>query len=90
MRFTRVELVFVAFGAALGALVALVYKAGGGLAPSAGFPPFILVLLGLGLTEIVAGLSLGRSPGALVAMPARLLAFFLGVGVLALLMGGLG
>jgi hypothetical protein len=89
MRFTRVELVFVAFGAALGALIALVYKAGG-LAPSAGFPPFILVLLGLGLTEIVAGLSLGRSPGALVAMPARLLAFFLGVGVLALLMGGLG
>lgn len=89
MRFTRVELVFVAFGAALGALVALVYRAGG-LAPSASFPPFILVLLGLGLTEIVAGLSLGRSPGALVAMPARLLAFFLGVGVLALLMGGLG
>lgn len=89
MRFSRVELVFIAFGVALGALVALVSKAGW-LAPSASFPPFILVLLGLGLTEIAAGLSLGRSPGALVAMPARLLAFFLGVGVLALLMGGLG
>ena len=89
MRFSRVELVFVPFGAALGALVALVFKAGW-LAPSASFPPFILVLLGLGLTEIAAGLALGRSPGALVAMPARLLAFFLGVGVLALLMGGLG
>jgi hypothetical protein len=89
MRFTRVELVFVAFGAALGLLVALVFNAGW-LAPSAAFPPFIVVLLGLGLSEIAAGLVLARSPGALVGMPARLLAFFLGVGVLALLMGGLG
>lgn len=89
MRFTRVELVFVAFGALLGLLVALVFKAGW-LAPSAAFPPFIFVLLGLGLSEIVAGLALGRSPGALVGMPARLLAFVLGVGLLALLMGGLG
>lgn len=89
MRFTRAEFVFIAFGAVLGLLVALVFKAGW-LAPSAAFPPFIVVLLGLGLSEIVAGLVLGRSPGALVGMPARLLAFVLGVGVLALLMGGLG
>ena len=89
MRFTRVEFVLVAFGAVLGVLVALVFKAGW-ITPSAAFPPFVLVLLGLGLSEIVAGFALARSPGTLVGMPARLLAFFLGVGVLALLMGGLG
>jgi hypothetical protein len=50
----------------------------------------MLVLLGLGLGEIAAGFALARSPGTLVGMPARLLAFVLGVGVLALLMGGLG
>jgi len=88
MRFTRAELVFVAFGAGLGAIVSAVVKAGW-IAPSATFPPFILVLLGLGLSEIIAGFALGRSPGALVGMPARMLAFLIGVGVLALLMGGL-
>jgi hypothetical protein len=89
MRFTRAELAFVAFGAALGAIVAGVFKAGW-IAPSASFPPFILVLLGLGLSEIVAGFAFGRAPGSLVGMPARMLAFLIGVGVLALLMGGLG
>lgn len=89
MRFTRVELVFVAFGASLGAIVAGLVKAGW-ITPSASFPPFVIVLLGLGLSEIVAGFALGRSPGSLIAMPARMLAFLIGVGVLALLMGGLG
>ena len=89
MRFTRVELVFVAYGAALGAIVAGVFKAGW-IAPSATFPPFVLVLLSLGLSEIVAGFAFGRPPGSLVGMPARMLAFLIGVGVLALLMGGLG
>ncbi|MDP3408930.1 hypothetical protein [Bosea sp. (in: a-proteobacteria)] len=89
MRFSRVELVFVAFGASLGALVAAVTGAGW-IAPSASFPPFLLVLLGLGLSEILAGFALGRPPGALVRMPARMLAFGAGIGVLALLMGGLG
>lgn len=89
MRFTRVELLFVAFGALLGLLVALVFKAGW-IARSVAFPPFIFVLLGLGLGEIAAGFALARSPGALVGMPARMLAFVLGVGMLALLMGGLG
>ncbi len=89
MRFTRVELLFVAFGVSLGAIVAGLFKAGW-IVPSATFPPFVLVLLALGVTEIVAGFALGRSPGALVRMPARMLAFFLGVGVLALMMGGLG
>ncbi|KPF65867.1 hypothetical protein IP69_16880 [Bosea sp. AAP35] len=88
MRLSRVELVFVAFGAALGAIVAGVFKAGW-IAPSATFPPFILVLLALGLSEIAAGFALGCPPGSLVRMPARMLAFLIGVGVLALLMGGL-
>lgn len=88
MRFTRAELVFVAFGAALGAIVSAVFKAGW-IAPSASFPPFILVLLGLGLSEIAAGFAFGRPPGSLIGMPARMLAFLIGVGVLALLMGGL-
>lgn len=88
MRFSRVELVFVAFGAGLGAIVAGVFKAGW-IAPSASFPPFVIVLLSLGLSEIVAGFALARSPGSLIGMPARMLAFLIGVGVLALLMGGL-
>lgn len=89
MRFSRAELAFVAFGAALGAIVSAIVKAGW-MTPSASFPPFVIVLLGLGLSEVVAGFALGRSPGALIGMPARMLAFLLGVGVLALLMGGLG
>jgi len=89
MRFTRAELVFIVLGAGLGAIVSAVVTAGW-IAPSATFPPFVLVLLGLGLSEVVAGFALGRSPGSLIGMPARLLAFVLGVGVLALLMGGLG
>ena len=88
MRFTRVELVFVAFGATLGAIVAGVFKVGW-IAPSATFPPFILVLLGLGLSEIVAGFAFGRPPGSLVRMPARVAAFALGVGVLLLITGRL-
>ncbi|KRE17914.1 hypothetical protein ASE63_01605 [Bosea sp. Root381] len=88
MRFTRAELVFIALGAGLGAIVSAAVTAGW-IAPSASFPPFVLVLLGLGLSEILAGFALGRSPGSLIAMPARILAFALGVGVLALLQGGL-
>ncbi|AMJ59069.1 hypothetical protein [Bosea sp. PAMC 26642] len=88
MRFSRVELVFIAFGAGLGAVVAYLSKAGL-VATSQAFPPFVFVLLGLGLAEIVAGLALRSPPGSLIAMPARLLAFAIGVGVLALLAGGL-
>jgi hypothetical protein len=88
MRFTRVELVFIAFGAGLGAVVGYLSKAGL-VAASQTFPPFVFVLLGLGLTELVAGLATRSPPGTLIAMPARLLAFAIGVGVLMLLTGGL-
>jgi hypothetical protein len=89
MRLTRVELLFVALGAGLGAIVSAALEAGW-IAPSASFPPFVLVLLGLGLSEIVAGFAMGRSPGSLIGMPARIAAFALGIGVLMLLRGGLG
>lgn len=88
MRLSRVELVFIATGAVLGAIAAYVLKAGW-VAPAAGFPPFIWVLLGLGLIELLGGLATGSPPGGLVGMPARFLAFVVGVGVLVLINGGL-
>lgn len=89
MRFTRVELVFIAFGAALGALVHYLSRAGL-VAASATFPPFVFVLIGLGLVEIVGALAFRGPPGSLVRMPARLAAFAVGIAVLVLLTGGLG
>ncbi len=87
-RFSRVEFLFIAAGAGLGLLVALAGQAGW-LSASAAFPHYLFVLIGLGLIEVLAGLALRLPPGALVAMPARLLAFVAGVGVLALVAGGL-
>lgn len=89
MRFTRVEFVFIALGAALGAIVAFAAKAGW-VGASSPLPPFVLVLLGLGAVELGVGLATKSSPGSLIGMPARMLAFVVGVGVLALLNGGLG
>lgn len=88
MRFSRGELLFLAAGAALGALVALVAEAGW-LSGSAALPRYLFVLIGLGLIEIVGGALTGRPPGALIGMPARILAFVLGLGVLALVTGGI-
>lgn len=88
MRFSRIEILFVILGGALGAIVAFVFKAGL-VAASASFPPFIFVLLGLGVIELLAGLATRASPGALVGMPARMIAFVVGVGVLAAINGGL-
>ena len=88
MRFSRVELLFLAAGAGLGGLVALAAHTGW-LAGSAAFPRYLFVLIGLGLIEVVFGFVTGRPPGALVGMPARILAFVLGLGVLALVTGGI-
>lgn len=88
MHLSPIELVFIAFGAALGASVGFAAQAGW-LATSAAFPPFVFVLLGLGLAEFVAGFAMGRPPGALVAMPARIAAFAVGVGILILITGRL-
>lgn len=84
-RLSRSELLFVALGAALGAVVAYAVKAGF-VAPDGALPPFAIVLLGLGFVELVAGYAAGRSPGTLVGMPARFLAFV--VGVCIVLLGG--
>jgi hypothetical protein len=78
MRLSRHELLFVALGAALGAIVAYAAEAGFVVRDGA-FPPFVIVLLGLGLTELLIGYAVGRSPGTLVGMPARFLAFVVGV-----------
>lgn len=86
MRLARTELAFVALGGVLGLLTGFAVKAGV-LSNGGAFPPFLVVLLGLGLVEIVAAYATGRPPGVLVAMPARILAFALGVGLL-LLLGG--
>jgi hypothetical protein len=88
MRFSRAEQVFVAAGIGLGALASLATNAGW-IARGGNFPPFIFVLLALAVVEIVASLVTRQPPGALFSMPARILAFALGVGVLALLTGGL-
>lgn len=83
MRLSRNELLFVALGAILGAVVAYAAKAGF-VARDGAFPPFVIVLLGLGLAELLFGYAAGRSPGTLVGMPARFLAFVIGVCVLLL------
>ncbi|CAM5770597.1 hypothetical protein [Bosea minatitlanensis] len=83
MRLSRNELLFVALGALLGAVVACAAKAGL-VARDGAFPPFVIVLLGLGLAELLFGQATGRSPGTLVGMPARFLAFVVGVCVLLL------
>jgi hypothetical protein len=88
MRPTATELLFLGCGAALGGLVALAVR-GGQLSPSGALPPFAVVLIGMALVEVVAGLALRRAPGTLIGMPARIGAFLLGVVVLAAL-GGLG
>ena len=85
MRLSRNELLFVALGAVLGAVVAYAVRAGL-VAPNGALPPFAIVLIGLGLVELVAGFATGRSPGTLVGMPARFLAFVAGVCIV--LLGG--
>ena len=78
MRLTRTEILFIAFGALLGAVVAWAARSGF-VARDGAFPPFVIVLLGLGLTELAAGFAAGRGPGTLVGMPARFAAFVIGV-----------
>ena len=85
MRLSRNELLFVALGAALGAVVAYAVKAGL-VAPNGALPPFAIVLFGLGIVELLVGFATGRPPGSLVGMPVRFLAF--AVGVCILLLGG--
>lgn len=88
MRFSRPEQFFVAAGIGLGALASLAVNTDW-ITRGGTFPPFVYVLLALALVEIVAGVAMKQPPGTLFSMPARILAFALGVGVLILLTGGL-
>lgn len=88
MRFSRPEQLFAAAGIGLGALASLAVNTGW-IARGGTFPPFVYVLLALALVEVVAGLMTKQPPGTLFSMPARILAFALGIGVLILLTGGL-
>jgi hypothetical protein len=88
VRFSRPEQFFIAAGIGLGALASLAVNAGW-ITKGGAFPPFVYVLLALALVEIVAGFATKQPPGTLFSMPARILAFALGVGVLILLTGSL-
>jgi hypothetical protein len=88
MRFSRPEQLFIAAGIGLGALASLAVNTGW-IARGGAFPPFVYVLLALALVEVVAGIATKQPPGALFTMPARILAFALGIGVLIVLTGGL-
>ena len=88
MRFTKPEQFFIAAGVGLGAAASLAANTGW-IAKGGTFPPFVYVLLALGLVEVVVSLVLRQPPGSLFTFPARILAFALGVGVLILLTGGL-
>ncbi|WP_332684374.1 hypothetical protein [Bosea sp. (in: a-proteobacteria)] len=88
MRFTKPEQFFIAAGVGLGAAASLAANTGW-ITKGGTFPPFVYVLLALALVEVAASLLMRQPPGTLIAMPARILAFALGVGVLLLLTGGL-
>lgn len=88
MKFSRADILFIAAGAVLGGAVGLAVKAGW-LATYAAFPHYLFVLIGMGLIEVVAGFAIGRPPGTLVGMPARIAAFVVGVGALMLVAGGI-
>lgn len=87
MRLSRNEILFVALGAILGAVVALAVKAGL-VAQGGSFPPFVIVLFGLGIAEILFGFISGQPLGTLVRMPARFIAFVVGVCVSVIMLGG--
>lgn len=90
MRFTGTELGFVVWGSVLGAGVGLAAQRGllAGIS-SEFFPPFVIVLLGLALTEIVISLATSRAPGTFINMTARFFAFVGGVAALYLVLGRL-
>ena len=83
MRLSRNELLFIALGAVLGTIVAWAVRAGL-VAPDGALPPFAIVLFALGIVELLVGFATGRPPGTLVGMPARFLAFVVGVYVVLL------
>jgi hypothetical protein len=77
MTWARTDLVFIAIGLGLGVLVA--WAAGIGLLPVEGaFPPFVWVLIALGLAEIALTLIARKPPGTLVPLGVRIAALAAG------------
>ena len=77
MNLSRTDILFVALGLAIG--VAVAFGAGAGLVPVDGaFPPFVWVLMGLGIIEVVLTFITRKPPGALVPLGVRLAALAAG------------
>jgi hypothetical protein len=80
MTFSRTDVIFIALGLATG--VAVAFGAGAGWIPVGGaFPPFVWVLIGLGVVEVALTFITRKPPGTLVSLGVRLVA--LGTGAVA-------
>lgn len=77
MNLSRTDLLFIALGLAIGIAVAL--GAGAGFIPVTGsFPPFVWVLIGLGIVEVGLTAVARKPPGTLVPIGVRLAALAAG------------
>lgn len=77
MNLSRTDILFIALGLAIG--VAVAFGAGAGLVPVDGaFPPFVWVLIGLGIIEIALTFITRKPPGTLVPLGVRLMALAAG------------
>lgn len=77
MTLSRTDILFIALGLAIG--VAVAFGARAGLIPVAGaFPPFVWVLIGLGVVEVALTFVTRKPPGTLVPLGVRLAALAAG------------
>jgi hypothetical protein len=77
MTLTRTDILFIALGLAVG--IAVAFGSGKGLIPVTGaFPPFVWVLIGLGIVEVALTFILRKPPGTLVPIGVRLAALAAG------------
>lgn len=77
MSLSRTDILFIALGLVIG--IAVAFGAGAGLLPVAGaFPPFVWVLIGLGVVEIALTFIARKPPGTLVSLGVRLAALAAG------------
>jgi hypothetical protein len=77
MTLSRTDILFIALGLAVG--IAVAFGAGAGLVPVDGaFPPFVWVLIGLGIVEVALTFITRKPPGTLVPLGVRLAALAAG------------
>lgn len=77
MALSRTDILFIAIGLAVGVLVAA--ATGFGWISAAGaFPPFVWVLLGLGIAEVSLTFVTAKPPGTLVPLGVRIAALAAG------------